>query len=208
MRTTIFILTVFLFVNCSTGQEKTISEATKVSIEENPVDKKWNFTFQLLAAVGSLATFGSFIYLFRRDKDKQMQIDKLSNIVTTLSSLKDIENQKLNLSVRPDIQYQTCMTQGSDGEWELGIINVGEKTTLTKFELNSDSLVLHNEHIPHVLEKGESRKIFARTNREIHVKDCQYELKIYHLDKIGNVHISLFKGTGSGAKLTETINCA
>lgn len=35
--------------------------------------------FQIIGAIGSLATFGAFIALFRRDKDKQVQIDKLTN---------------------------------------------------------------------------------------------------------------------------------
>ncbi|MCP1994629.1 hypothetical protein [Flavobacterium sp. HSC-61S13] len=164
--------------------------------------------FEIITAVGSIATFGSFIFLFRRDKDKQAQIDELTNIVSTLTSLKDIENQKLNLSIRPDINLNGSGYQGTDGEWHLGIENTGEKTTLTKLELISDGLILHNEHIPFVMEKKSTRKIFARTNTTKHVKDCKFELKIYHTDKIGNLHIVIFKGIGSTVRERETINCA
>ena len=30
-----------------------------------------NIIFQIIGAIGSLATFGAFVFLFRRDKDKQ-----------------------------------------------------------------------------------------------------------------------------------------
>ena len=40
-----------------------------------------NMIFQIIGAIGSLATFGAFVFLFRRDKDKQTQI---------LSQLKDL----------------------------------------------------------------------------------------------------------------------
>jgi hypothetical protein len=208
MRNIIFIIAILFLVGCSTEKQDSVDIITKVKIEEDSNEKNLNLIFQVITAVGSLATFGSFVYLFRRDKDKQAQIDKLTNIVTTLTSLKDIENQKLNLSVRPDIKYNGCGYQGQDGEWHLDITNVGEKTTLTKLELISDGLILHNEYIPFVMEKDSTRKIFARTNTEKHVKDCEYELKIYHTDKIGNLHVAIFKGKGERAKLVETKNCA
>ena len=33
--------------------------------------------FKIITAIGSIATFGAFLYLFRRDNDKQTQIDKI-----------------------------------------------------------------------------------------------------------------------------------
>lgn len=207
MKTKIFIITMLFLVGCSTKEKKSTDVIIKEKIEESFNDKNLNLIFQIITAVGSLATFGSFVYLFRRDKDKQIQIDKLTNIITTLTSLRDIEYQKLNLSIRPDIKYDRCGYQGQDGEWYLDIINVGEKTTLTKLELISDGLILHSEHIPFVMEKDSTRKIFARTNTKKHVKDCEYELKIYHTDKIGNLHIAIFKGKGEKAGLVETKNC-
>lgn len=35
-------------------------------MEENEEDKNRSLTFQFIAAIGSLATVGSFFYLFRR----------------------------------------------------------------------------------------------------------------------------------------------
>ncbi|UOX32684.1 hypothetical protein LXD69_11595 [Flavobacterium sediminilitoris] len=156
-----------------------------------------------------MATFGAFIFLFITDKDKQNQIDKLTNLVSALKDLKDIENKKLNLTVRPDVKITSTMSQGADGELQIGIENIGERTTLTKFELISEDLILHNEHLPFIMEKGTERKIFSRTIGEKHILDCEYEIHIHHQDKIDNSHISIIKGKGINNKLAETkYNCA
>lgn len=190
---------------------KDILKANNVAIENinknDSNEQNIKLFFEIITALGSLATFGSFVYLFRRDKDKQSQIDELAKIVSSLTSLQKIEDQKLNLSVRPDIKQNGGGYQGYDGEWYLNIENIGEKTTLTKLELISDGLVLHSEHIPYVMEKNTKRKIFARTNTGKHVKDCEFILNIYHTDKIGNLHIVSFKGIGSSIKERITKNC-
>ncbi len=178
-----------------------------VATKNNSNERRTKLIFEIIAALGSVATFGSFVYLFSRDKDKQAQIDELTKIVSSLTSLKNIENQKLNLSVRPDIKQTGGGYQGYDGEWHLDIENIGEKTTLTKLELISEGLILHNEHIPYVMEKNTTRKIFARTNTEKHVKDCEFVLNIHHTDKIGNLHIVTFKGIGASIKERITKNC-
>ena len=73
----IFLLT--LISSCTTSEKVTKTPLTRVIIEENEADKTLSLTFQFIAAIGSLATVGSFIFLFRRDKDKQSQINKLTN---------------------------------------------------------------------------------------------------------------------------------
>lgn len=52
----------------------------------NMDEKTLNLVFQIIGAIGSLATFGAFVFLFRRDKDKQAQIDKLTGIATILEA--------------------------------------------------------------------------------------------------------------------------
>ena len=202
----IFLLT--LISSCTTSEKVTKTPLTRVIIEENEADKTLSLTFQFIAAIGSLATVGSFIFLFRRDKDKQSQIDKLTNLVSALKDLKDIENKKLNLSIRPDIKLNGSGYNGTDGELTIDIENIGHKATLIKFDLKSDDLILHNEHLPFVMENNTTRKIFARTNGVKHIKDCEYEIQIHHLDRLGNLHISIIQGIGIRNTLKETkYNC-
>lgn len=199
----------FVLSSCTSGKNISKSDVTKVSIEESESEENLNITFQIISAIGNLATFGAFIFLFIRDKDKQNQINKLTNLVSALKDLKDIENKKLNLSVRPDVKITSTMSQGTDGELQIEIENIGERTTLTKFELISEDLILHNEHLPFVMEKGTERRIFLRIIGKKHILACEYEIYIHHKDKIDNCHISIVKGKGINNKLTETkYNCS
>lgn len=70
----------------------------------NIVNALGNLTtfFNIVNALGSLATFFAFLLLLRKDEDKQSQIDKLTKVASELAQMKVIENQKLNLSVRPE----------------------------------------------------------------------------------------------------------
>lgn len=57
-------------------------------------------TFQIIAAIGSLATAGAFFMLFKKDKDKQNQIEKLTKIAAVL------ENQAESLNLQNDLLAQ------------------------------------------------------------------------------------------------------
>lgn len=91
----IIVSVIFLQINCF-GQDSTASQIKDNTIaycdkENNETHSKknvfnWEFIFQLIAAVGSLSTFGAFVFLFCKDKSKQAQIDKLSNIATVLEA--------------------------------------------------------------------------------------------------------------------------
>ncbi len=163
----------------------------------------WELTFNIINALGSLATFLAFLLLFRKDKDKQTQIDKLTHVASELAQMKAIENQKLNLSVKPELRKDSSHYNGTDGEMDITIENIGERAILTKFNLISDDLILHNEHLPYTLQKGDSRKIFSRTKGETHIKDSEYQIEIHYFDKIGNSYISILKGKGLNNILTE-----
>lgn len=83
-----------------------------------------NFTFQIIDAIGSLATFGAFIYLFKRDNFKQDQINKLTRIATVLET----QNQTMQLqndliSQQVDIFRNTSLLKGQD---EIGLYKLIE----------------------------------------------------------------------------------
>jgi hypothetical protein len=198
-----------------------------------------NYIFQSIEAIGALATFGAFIFLFRRDKDKQSQIDRLTGILTILEAqndtmkkhnnlieqqvsifrntsilqgkdngaliaLREIEEKKLKLSVKPNLWLNGAGYSGSTGELSIGLNNKGEVAMLQKFELKSDDIELHNHHLPYELEKGERRYIYGRTKNNKHIMDSQYEIDVEYIDKIGNKYMSKISGNGSNAKIIET----
>lgn len=73
--------------------------------------------FQVIGAIGSLATFGAFLFLFRRDKDKQIQIDKLTGIATFLEAQNEITKQQNDLIAQQvEIFRNTSILKGHDGK--------------------------------------------------------------------------------------------
>lgn len=165
----------------------------------------WQLIFTIVNALGSLATFFTFLLLFRKDKNKQSQIDQLTHVANELAQMKVIENQKLNLSVKPELRLDGSRYNGTDGEMDIKIENIGERAKLIKFDLSSEDIILHNEHLPHILQNGDSRRIFARAIRDTHIKDCKYKIEIHYFDKIGNLYISTIDGVGLKNSLSDAI---
>ena len=74
-----------------------------------------NLIFQIAGAVGSIATFGAFVFLFRRDKDKQTQIDKLTGITSILDAQNDTMKMHNDLVAQQvDIFRNTSILKGND----------------------------------------------------------------------------------------------
>ncbi|WP_343705889.1 hypothetical protein [Flavobacterium sp.] len=198
-----------------------------------------NIIFQIISAIGSLATFGAFVFLFRRDKDKQVQIDKLAGIATILEAqnetmkmqndliaqqvnifrntgilkgndegaiaqLREIEEKKLKLSVKPNLWLNGVGYSGYDGELKIDLNNKGEDAKLLEFNLTSNDIILHSLSLPWDLEKGERRYIFGRQKGGKHIKDCEYEVDVIYQDKLDNKYLSKIKGIGANAKIIET----
>lgn len=193
---------------------------------------------QIITAIGSLSTFGMFLFLFRKDKDKQTQINKLTNIATlldaqnevmkehndlvsqqveifrntrilggqdneALSELRNIEEKKLKLSVKPNLWLNGAGYSGYNGELKIDLNNKGEVAYITNFNLTSSDIELHNEHLPFELEGGQRRYIFARSKGNKHIKDAIYTIEILYKDKI-NTHYSItLTGEGPNVKLSQ-----
>jgi hypothetical protein len=195
--------------------------------------------FQIVAAVGSLATFGAFIFLFRRDKDKQTQIDRLTGIAEILKSqndtwkehnllveqqvdifrntsilrqgdneafqkLHEIEEKKLKLSVKPYLWLNGATMYGHSGELKVDLNNKGERAKLLEFDLKSDDIILHSQHLPYDLEKDSSRFIFGRSLGKKDIQNCEYEIDVIYADKLENKYLSKIKGRGFDVKLVST----
>lgn len=197
-----------------------------------------NLVFQIIASIGSVATFGAFIFLFLRDKNKQAQIDKLTGIAVILESqnetmkqqndliaqqvdifrntsilkgqdevaisqLKEIEEKKLKLSVKPNLWLNGAGYKGYDGELNIDLNNKGEDAKLLEFNLLSDDIILHSLHLPYDLDKGQRCYIFGRQKGNKHIKDCEYEIDVIYQDKLENKYVAKIKGKGANVKIVE-----
>lgn len=73
-------------------------------------------TFNLINSIGALATFGAFLMLFFKDKDKQKQIDKLASIATILDAQNDsLKKQNELIAQQVDILRNTSILKQQDG---------------------------------------------------------------------------------------------
>ncbi len=71
--------------------------------------------FNIINSIGALATFGAFLMLFRRDRDKQEQIDRLTSIATVLDAQNDsLKKQNDLISQQVDIFRNTSILKQQD----------------------------------------------------------------------------------------------
>lgn len=85
-------------------------------------------TFNIINSIGALATFGAFLLLFRKDKDKQQQIDKLISIATILDAQNDsLKKQNDLIAQQVDIFRNTSLLSQQDNESMVKLQEIEEK---------------------------------------------------------------------------------
>lgn len=90
--------------------------------------EKIQLTFNIINSIGSFATFGAFLLLFRKDKDKQQQIDKLLSIATILDAQNDSLKKQNNLIAQQvDIFRNTFILTQQDNESMVKLQEIEEK---------------------------------------------------------------------------------
>lgn len=143
------------------------------------MEKDWfDYFMGTLGMLSSVGTFGAFVFLFRRDKDKQRQID-------SLAALARASEEELMLSVRPDLYKNGASANAKDGLIKIDLLNRGEQTKLLEFNLTSEDVKLVSKSLPYVLEKGKERLIFAQSSQK-NPNQCEYEIQLVYEDKLGN----------------------
>lgn len=202
-------------------------------------EKTISLLFNILNALGSVATFFAFILLFKKDKDKQAQINKLSNIANVLEGqtevmikqndliaqqvdifrntsilknqdenaikrLREIEEQKLRLSVMPNLWHNGASTKAYEGELKIDLNNKGETAHFHEVTLLSGDIILHNNRTPFEIEKGERRYIFAKAKEGKNINDCKYEIQLNYKDSLRNDYTSIIRGQGANVSRLET----
>lgn len=96
-----------------------------------------NISLQISSAIGSLSTFGAFIFLFRRDKDKQAQIDKLSGIATILESQNETMKMQNDLIAQQvNILRNTALLKLEDNVAIKGLREIEERKLKLTFKPN------------------------------------------------------------------------
>lgn len=123
---------------------------------------------------------------------------------SAIEKLKEIEEKKLKLSVKPNLWLNGAGYDGFNGELRIDLNNKGEDAKLLNFNLTSDDIVLHSLFLPCDLDKGERRYIFGRQKGKTHIKDSNYEIDVIYQDRLENKYLSKLKGTGANVRIIET----
>lgn len=165
----------------------------------------WEFTFGLLGALGSLATFGAFMFMLRKDKAKQAQLDKLTQISATWAKLYEVEKKKhqaqlveSKMQISPELRIHSQTQNARDHE--LQIINNGETAIVESIQVDPpNSVFLENRRYPFLIDKqGKVSLKFTETGMT-HIADIT--IAIYYADKAYNGYfVSYNQGTLSMPK--------
>ena len=147
--------------------------------------------FEILAALGSIGTFGAFVMLFIKDKQKQEQIDKLTDIVDKLTNItgaleiqNDVISKQIDLGIMPELWTNGVKFDANGLDFKIDLSNRGEIANLLEFKLISEDITLNNEHLPYDLENGKSRYIFCQSKGKKH-NECFYAIIVVYADKRG-----------------------
>jgi len=150
----------------------------------------FDYIRDIVTMVGYAATVGSFVYLFRRDNDKQKQIDSLAKLAL-------LSEGALLLRALPDLYKNGALTRPVERDIHIDLLNRGEQARLLEFNTVSDDITLHSKSLPYVLEKGAERKIFAHANNNKSPNDCEYVIEVIFEDKLQNKYRIEISGKGS-----------
>lgn len=155
-----------------------------------------DLTFNIINSIAALATFGAFIMLFLKDKDKQKQIKELTSIANTMVGLQEISEKKLKLMAAPKLWLNGAGTR-PEGKIQIDLNNKGERATLLDFILISGDVILHSKSVPWDLEKNGSRYIYARNKSDKRISDCEYKIEVVYQDALKNTFSFILEGIGS-----------
>ncbi|NEU09233.1 hypothetical protein GZH53_12975 [Flavihumibacter sp. R14] len=163
-------------------------------------------TFNIINSIGSLATFGAFILLFFKDKDKQKQIEKLNSIAKILGEQNHNLKKQVNLSVAPILWLNGAGTTDNT-ELKIDLNNKGERAILDDLTLKSGDFQLHSKSVPWDLEKDDHRFIFARYTGNKSINESEYEIEVLYHDNLNNKFRLEIAGKGSHVKIKSNLEC-
>lgn len=174
-----------------------LTDAEGETVNRRPADAK-----QL--AVENAAAFAYWLIYKLYDETPNVKVSEAKPAVKVKSSLEELEEKKIRLSVKPRLAMNGGSSRGYEGELQLDLLNKGQRASLKNFRVIEGDVYLHNEHLPYELEKDVNRKIFLRTKDRANSNVASYKLEIEYEDALEFKYISTIEGTGAKCKLVDT----
>ncbi len=160
--------------------------------------KDWfDYTVDVVAMIGSIATLFAFLFLFKKDQDKQKQIDALAKLAL-------LSEEQLVLSIQPDLYKNGASVRPADGTITIDLLNRGENARLVELNSTSPDISLLNNSLPWVLEKNSERLVLARSNGK-NPNDCEYVIEVVYEDKLRNQYKINLSGKGAHVNFDQAV---
>ena len=159
----------------------------------------WKDIFNVLAALGSIGTFGAFILLFIKDKEKQKQIDMLVKIA-------EVDEKRLKYQAAPMLWLNGASSLPLENLIKIDLNNKGKRANLYKYQVLQGDIELPNTYLPYQLEQGQECLIFVRTLvAPAKQNQIEYKIEVHYEDDVGTKYLSIIRGTGPEVKLISTM---
>lgn len=153
----------------------------------------WKDIFQILAVLGALGTFGAFLLLFRKDKEKQKQLN-------TLSQIAEIADKRLKFQAAPKLWLNGAGTTPTQNLIKIDLNNKAKRAKLLKFIKLEGEFTFTSEHLPYDLDEGQRRYIYLNPINQ-NPNLTFYKLSVLYNDDIGTQYKMTIEGKGSSVRV-------
>lgn len=173
--------------------------------------KDWfEFSFQVAGALGSVATLLAFLFLFRRDKDKQEQIDKLAKIAEATNRQADAMQAQLyqyrdglRLQFLPSLKIARLEPTIVFDSFMVTICNYGKpcRIILEKSVNDSYTCEKNKDTPPYDLKAGDEQTYRFISANGFDATKSKVIFDIIYMDEMGFFYKSTLQGNKSGADM-------
>jgi hypothetical protein len=179
-------------------------------IHVDNITSKYDYIIDGITMIGVLVTIvftiTSIRRLFKRDDQKQEQIDELINQTKELARHNALYEKRIRMIHKPRIWSNGGSTAAYDSEWSIRIDNKGEDATITSLDIiggdaENAKFLIHG--LPFELDKGKSC-VFSGTCTEKNPNEIYLKIQVNYTDVEGYEYATIFDWKGGSTTLVET----
>lgn len=180
------------------------------SIQVENIKSNYDYLIDGITMFGILITviftLASIRRLFKRDDQKQEQIDELINQTTELAKHNALYERRIRMINKPRITSGGGTTAAYADEWTIRLENKGENAIITNIEIiggDIENAVFLLHGLPYELDKGKNAMFSGRsidkTPNKLYLQIC-----VSYKDIEDYEYQAIFDWKGGGTTLVET----
>lgn len=194
-----------------------VSGVQSIELPSTPIDVNtpgkdgFDYTIEVVTLLGVLIaavyTLMSIRKLFKKDEDKQAQIDELARQTAQLITSNKLYEKRIRMIHKPRIWSNGGNTFAAKNEWGISLDNKGEEAIITNVEIVGGDVEYASFKPmgrPFNLEKGGHSRYAGRV-KDINPNDMELEIKVSYEDLEGYKYESYFKWKGGATSHIKTI---